>query len=69
MRPQPSQPQTAELFRPRLDEQLNMRHPLIRLAALRPALPPRLVAGLLHLQRANDASDEAVVNIWLENPY
>ncbi len=35
----------------------------------RPALPPRLVAGLLYLQRANDASDEMVVNTWLENPY
>ena len=31
MGPQPSQPQTAELFRPRLDELLNMQHPLIRL--------------------------------------
>lgn len=27
----------------------------------RPALSPRLVAGLLYLQHANDASDEAVV--------
>jgi len=88
MRPKPSQPQTTELFRPLLDEQLNMRHPLIRLAGLmdweqieqhfvacftsdrgRPALPPRLVAGLLYLQHANGASDEAVVNTWLENPY
>jgi len=32
MGPKPSQPQTAELFRPRLDEQLNMKHPLVRLA-------------------------------------
>jgi IS5 family transposase len=32
-------------------------------------LPPRLVAGLLYLQHANDASDEAVVATWLENPY
>ncbi len=31
MGPQPSPPQTAELFRSRLDELLNMRHPLIRL--------------------------------------
>ncbi|GKT26444.1 hypothetical protein AVHM3334_21035 [Acidovorax sp. SUPP3334] len=88
MGPKPSQPQTAELFRPRLDEQINMRHPLVRLAALidwaeiertfaasftsvrgRPALPPRLVAGLLYLQHAFDASDEAVVNTWVENPY
>lgn len=88
MGPKPSQPQTAELFRPRLDEQINMRHPLVKLAALidwseiersfavsftsgrgRPALPPRLIAGLLYLQHTFDASDEAVVNTWVENPY
>ena len=88
MGPQPSPPQTAELFRSRLDELLNMRHPLIRLAALidwaeiernfsmsftsgrgRPALRPRLVAGLLYLQHTFEASDEAVVNTWVENPY
>ncbi len=88
MRPKPSQPHSGELFRSRLDEQINMRHPLVRLAGLmdweqierhfashftsgrgRPALPPRLVAGLLYLQHANDASDEAVVNTWVENPY
>lgn len=68
------------MFHPRLDEQLKMKHPLIRLAGLmdwaliehhfvghftsgrgRPALPPRLVAGLLYLEHANDASDEMVV--------
>ena len=88
MKPRTRTAQTAEMFRPRLDEQLNMKHPLIRLAGLmdweliehhfarhftsgrgRPALPPRLVAGLLYLQHANDASDEMVVNTWLENPY
>ena len=88
MGPKPSQPQTGELFRPRLDEQINMKHPLVRLAVLidwaeierafavsftsgrgRPALPPRLVAGLLYLQHTFDASDEAVVNTWVENPY
>jgi len=88
MGPQPSPAQTAELFRSRLDELLNMRHPLIRLAALidwaeiernfstsftsgrgRPALRPRLVAGLLYLQHTFEASDEAVVNTWVENPY
>ena len=79
---------TDELTRPRLDEQLKMSHPLVRLSKLmnweqiecsfgahfvsnrgRPALSPRLVAGLLYLQHANDASDEAVVATWLENPY
>ena len=80
--------QTDELPRSRLDQQLKMSHPLIRLSNLmnweqierslgahfasklgRPALRPRLVAGLLYLQHANDASDEAVVATWLENPY
>ena len=88
MGPKPSQPQSGELFRPLLDEQLNMKHPLVRLAKLinwaeiertfatsftsgrgRPALPPRLIAGLLYLQHTFDASDEAVVNTWVENPY
>jgi transposase, IS5 family len=35
----------------------------------RPALPPRLVAGLLYLQHAYDCSDEEMVNTWMENPY
>ena len=88
MGPKPSQPQTAELFRPRLDEQMSMPYPLVKLAALidwpeversfavsftsvcgRPALPPRLIAGLLYLQHTFDASDETVVNTWAENPY
>ena len=88
MGPKTSQPQTAELFRPRLDEQINMQHPLVRLSTLidwaeiertfavsftsgrgRPALPARSVAGLLYLQHTFDASDEAVVNTWVENPY
>ena len=88
MGPRPRAPQTGELPRPRLDEQLKMSHPLVRLANLmnweeiersfgahfassrgRPALSPRLVAGLLYLQHANEASDEAVVATWLENPY
>ena len=34
MGPKPSLPQSGELFRPRLDEQLNMQHPLVRLTAL-----------------------------------
>jgi IS5 family transposase len=65
MGPRPRTAQTGGLSRPRLDEQLKMSHPLIRLARLinwdeiersfgahftssrgRPALSPRLVAGL-----------------------
>ena len=88
MGPKPSQPQSDELFISRVDELINMRHPLVKLAALidwaeiertfavsftsgrgRPALPVRLVAGLLYLQHTFDASDEAVVNTWVENPY
>ena len=32
-------------------------------------MSPRLVAGLRCLQHGNDASDEAAVVTWLENPY
>ncbi len=35
----------------------------------RPALPARLVAGLLYLQHAFNYSDEALVRTWIENPY
>ena len=88
MAPHSPQSPASDMFRPRLDEQINLKHPLVRLAGLidweeihrsfaghfrsgrgRPALSPRLVAGLLYLQHAFDASDEAVVNTWVENPY
>lgn len=88
MGPKPSSPRTKALFINRLDELINLKHPLVRLAGLvdwceiertfavsftsgrgRPALSPRLVAGLLYLQHTFDASDEAVVNTWIENPY
>ncbi|WP_108807207.1 IS5 family transposase, partial [Xanthomonas fragariae] len=80
-----------ELFRSRLENQIDLRHPLARLSqrmpwtaleqALssrlpatqagggRPALPVRLIAGLLYLKHAYDLSDEAVCERWLENPY
>lgn len=32
-------------------------------------MPARLIAGLLYLQHTFNASDEAVVNTWVENPY
>lgn len=88
MGPKPSLPRSGDLFRQPLIEQINTKHPLVRLAAVidwpliersfakhfpstegRPALPPRLVAGLLYLQHANDCSDELAINTWLENPY
>ncbi len=35
----------------------------------RPAIHPRLVAGLMYLQDAYGLSDEAVLARWVENPY
>lgn len=35
----------------------------------RPAKSPRLIAGILYLQRKFVLSDEAVIAAWLENPY
>lgn len=35
----------------------------------RPALSPRLVAGPLYLQHADDCSEEAIVDTWVETPY
>ena len=82
---------TEDLFRSRLENLIDLHHPLARLAqrmpwadleeALaptlppdpvgggRPALPVRLMAGLLYLKHAYDVSDEAVCERWLENPY
>lgn len=34
-----------------------------------PALPVRLMAGLMYLQHAEALSDEAIVERWLQNPY
>ena len=35
----------------------------------RPALPIRIVAGMLMLKRMFDESDESVIDRWVENPY
>lgn len=88
MSPKPSHPQTAELFCLRLDVQIYMKPPLIRLAALIRwseierisavsftsgrgplVLAIRLVAEPLNLQHTVDASIDAVVNTWRENPF
>ena len=96
MRHRPTASETSaahadDLFRSRLDTQIDLRHPLAQLAkrmpwaelesalacALppapaaggRPALPVRLMAGLLYLKHAHDLSDEDVCMRWLENPY
>ncbi|OMO16176.1 hypothetical protein LMG9585_18695, partial [Xanthomonas oryzae pv. oryzae] len=90
-RPAAEQLPADELFRSRLENQIDVRHPLVQLShrlpwsaleqALspqlpattgtggRPALPVRLIAGLLYLKHAYDLSDEAVCERWLENPY
>ena len=83
--------QAEDLFRARLDNLIDLRHPLVKLAdrmpwdaiaerlgrvlppepvaAGRPALPLRLVVGLLYLKHAYNLSDEQVCARWLENPY
>ncbi len=90
-RPAAEQLPADELCRSRLENQIDLRHPLVQLShrlpwsaleqALsprlpattstggRPALPVRLIAGLLYLKHAYDLSDEAVCERWLENPY
>ncbi|ASL00500.1 hypothetical protein XcvCFBP7113P_09010 [Xanthomonas citri pv. vignicola] len=90
-RPAAEQLPADELFRSRLENQIDLRHPLVQLihrlpwSALeqalsprlpatpgtggRPALPVRLIAGLLYLKHAYGLSDEAVCERWLENPY
>lgn len=83
--------QAEELFRSRLENQIDLRHPLVLLGQRmdwsqleqilaptlppdpvqggRPALPVRLMAGLLYLKHAYDVSDDDVCARWLENPY
>lgn len=57
-----------DLFRSRLDGQIDLKHSLIKLGermdwaalddALAPTLPVRLMAGLIYLKHANNLSDE-----------
>jgi transposase, IS5 family len=80
MKPKKRTIEQDDLLRPRLVDIIDMRHELVKLAALidweffeaewagffpsdqgRPAISPRLVAGLLYLQHSYRLSDEAVV--------
>ncbi len=45
-----------------------LRHVLIADAVVHREAEP-VIAGLLYLRHAPDASDEAVVNTWVESPY
>jgi transposase, IS5 family len=82
---QPRDDRQYDLFGPSLDKIINLRHPLVRLAAEidwafpgrtvcrigpgQPPLPTRLVAGLLILKHMHNLSDEALCDRWVENPY
>ena len=89
MRPR-EQRETGEqdLFRSRLDQIIDTKHALVKLAraidwrfleekfgavykdgAGQPPLPTRLMAGLAILKHTYNLSDEAVCELWLENPY
>src|SRR4051794_825735 len=86
MGPKPTLPSSGDLYRSRLDQILDPRHELFRLARLidrdrfdhefgrryrplgRPAKPTRLMVGLSYLQHTFNLSDEAVVQLWIENP-
>ena len=77
-----------ELFRPRLEEMINLDRPLavlagkinwkrfeVKFGALfsqkkgRPAIPTRVVVGLLYLKQTFNLSDEEVLLRFEENPY
>ncbi len=52
-----------------LEQALSPQFPATPAGGGRPALPVRLIAGVLYLKHAYDLSDEAVCARWLENPY
>jgi transposase, IS4 family len=71
-----------DLFRSRLEQMINRKHPLCKLAdeidlgvefgvqkVGRPGLPIRLVVGIHYLKYTYNESDESVVERFLENPY
>ena len=86
MRPQErSETGEQDLFRSRLDQIIDMKHPLGRTVDWgfleqrfgevytdepgRPPLPTRLMAGLAILKHTYDLSDEVLCEQWVENPY
>jgi len=82
MGPKTPTPQTQQLFGYPLDQHLDLEHPLMDWAQIgktfsghcvsdrdRPALPPRLVAGLLYLQNTFDCSHALVIITCVENSY
>jgi len=85
---QPRDDRQKELFRPALEEVIDMGHTLVRLSERidwdhlerelgsvfhpgvgHPALPARLMAGLLILKQLYALSDKALCARWIENPY
>jgi IS5 family transposase len=74
-----------DLFRSRLDQIIDMKHPLVTLGRTvdwgfleqrfgevydgDPGLPTRLMAGLSILKHTYDLSDEVLCERWVENPY
>src|SRR6266487_1463572 len=68
-----------DLFRSRLDQIIDIKHALVKLARTigavytdkpgQPPLPTRLMAGLAILKHTYDLSDEALCDRWVENPY
>ena len=55
---------TPDFFRSRLDQMIDLRHPL---AVLSTRLPVRLMASLLYLKNSFNLSDEELVERWAEN--
>ncbi len=85
MSPELSQPQPGKLFHPRLDEQLHMKYPLVKLVGLidwahiQRAFAVPFISGLSRLaltarlvavyKHTFEVSDEAWVHTWVENLY
>jgi len=66
MQPTKLDPQPADdLWRARLRQQIDLRHPQLG----RPGVPIRLMVGLCYLQHTFQLSDQEVVEGWVENPY